>query len=68
MKKLTNNEQFTMKNHDLAIAYDGNLFISYLRVPGGWIYNSYDKEHKILGSVFVPLNNEFMTVNMEPSK
>jgi hypothetical protein len=36
------------------IVSDGNLFITRIKVEGGWVYNSYDKGHGILGSCFVP--------------
>lgn len=36
------------------IIHDGNLFIAKIAVEGGWVVNSYDKSHQILGSCFVP--------------
>lgn len=36
-----------------------DLFTSVMRVPGGWIYRSFDKGNKIMAAVFVPFNNEF---------
>lgn len=54
-----NKNLYELKLHESSVAVDGNLFIVCTRVPGGWIYNSYDKSHNILGSVFVPFDNEF---------
>lgn len=34
---------------------DGSLLIIRIPVPGGFIYNSFDKENGIMGSVFVPI-------------
>lgn len=45
---------YEMKIHDVMVVEDGNLFTSVIRVPGGWIYRSYDKSHNILSSQFVP--------------
>lgn len=39
--------------HPHALAY------SVIRVPGGWVYSSFDKGHNIGSSAFVPYNNEF---------
>lgn len=50
---------YELKLHEITIAHDAFLFVTVLRVPGGWIYSSLDKSHNILSSVFVPLNNEF---------
>lgn len=44
---------------DVLMVEDGNLYTTALRVPGGWIYRSYDKSVYILSAVFVPYNNEF---------
>lgn len=51
---------YKMELHERLQFDDGGLFTCILRVPGGWIYRSYDKSHEILSSVFVPFNNEFM--------
>lgn len=48
-----------MDLHEEVMACDGNLFTVCVRVAGGWIYNSYDKGNKMMGSVFVPFDNEF---------
>lgn len=40
--------------HSTEYVEDGNLFSSRLRVPGGWVYRSYDKSNSILGACFVP--------------
>lgn len=50
---------YKMKLGDVEIVEDQNLFTTALRVPGGWVFRSYDKQSKILGSVFVPWDNEF---------
>lgn len=50
---------YDMKMHEMQAVEDGNLFTTTLRVPGGWMYRSYDKEHNMLTSVFVPYNLEF---------
>ena len=48
--------------HEGAIAEDNqSLFTTVLRVPGGWMYRSFDKSHNILASVFVPFDNEFQS-------
>jgi hypothetical protein len=55
---------YEMKLHDTFIAegeLNQNLFTTVLRVPGGWIYRSYDKGTQIMGAVFVPFDNEFQT-------
>jgi hypothetical protein len=51
---------YELKLHKAAIVHDNNLFITALRVPGGWIYNSFDKSNSVMGSAFVPFHNEFM--------
>lgn len=33
---------------------DGSLFITKVKVDGGYVVNSFDKSHQILGSCFVP--------------
>jgi hypothetical protein len=48
-----------MKLHETIVAECDDLFTVVLRVPGGWMYRSYDKSHGILTSVFVPFDNEF---------
>lgn len=53
------NELYEMKLSEILIIEDSNLFTTVLRVPGGWVYRSYDKGHQILSSVFVPFNKEF---------
>lgn len=57
-----NRSLHSMKLHERMQFDDGGLFTCVLRVPGGWIYRSYDKSHGILSSTFVPFNNEFMEV------
>jgi len=51
---------YELKLHEETIVVSqGALFVIALRVPGGWIYNSYDKGHQIMGSVFVPYHDGF---------
>jgi hypothetical protein len=45
---------YNMKLHQTLTVEDGNLFTTVLRVPGGWMYRSYDKSHQICTSAFVP--------------
>lgn len=45
---------YALKMHESLIVEDANLFTTVLRVPGGWIYRSYDKFNKIMGMTFVP--------------
>lgn len=42
------------KNLDQDIISDGNLVITRIKAQGGYVVNSYDKSHNILGSCFVP--------------
>lgn len=57
---LNSDELYRMKLHEDTIAVDSNLITTVIRVPGGWIYNSYDKGNQILSSCFVPYCNEFL--------
>ena len=50
---------YNLKLHETLDADDANLFTTVIRVPGGWMYRSYDKGCHILCAVFVPFNNEF---------
>lgn len=51
---------YHMKLHETIIAADArSLFTEVLRVPGGWIYQSFDKSTQVMGMVFVPWHNEF---------
>jgi len=52
-------EIYYMGLHEI-LNIDGNsLSTTIIRVPGGWVYHSYDKSKNFLGMVFVPFNNEF---------
>lgn len=51
---------YKMALHSANVVEDGFLFTVVLRVPGGWIYRSYDKGNQVMGAVFVPFNNEFL--------
>lgn len=53
---------YQLNLHEMVVVEDSNLFTTAFRVPGGWIYRSYDKSAQIMGSVFVPFDNEFQTV------
>ena len=44
------------------------LFTLALRVPGGWIYRSYDKGSNILSAVFVRFDNEFQPFPTQASE
>jgi hypothetical protein len=43
-----------MKINLEEIVSDGSIFVTKIKVEGGYIYNSFDKSHNIMGSVFVP--------------
>jgi hypothetical protein len=47
---------YEMKLHETIVAECDDLFTVVL---SGWMYRSYDKNHGILTSVFVPFDNEF---------
>ena len=36
-----------------------DLFTTAMRVPGGWIFRSYDKGYNMMSSVFVIFDDEF---------
>lgn len=60
---------YSIKLHETIIVSDrGDLFITAIRVPGGWIYNSFDKSHNIMGSAFIPYCNEFQETKENSSK
>ena len=44
-----------------------NIYAGFdvVRVPGGWVYNTYDIDIKTGSSVFVPYENEFRTIFQE---
>ncbi len=54
------NNIYDLKLHEVLIVEDGSLFSTAMRVPGGFIYRSYDKSHQLLSCTFVPFDNEFM--------
>ena len=56
---MTDNNVYELKLNEVAVVEDSNLFTTAIRVPGGWVYRSYDKSHGILSSAFVPFNKEF---------
>lgn len=39
--------------------YTTDLHTTAMRVPGGWIYRSYDKTNQVMAAVFVRYDNEF---------
>jgi hypothetical protein len=47
---------------------DRELWTSVMRVPGGWIYRSFDKGNKMMCSAFVPYDNGFAGVMPEDPK
>ena len=51
---------YDLKLHETSVVEDAFLFTVVLRVPGGWMYRSYDKAHQILTCCLVPFDNEFM--------
>jgi hypothetical protein len=57
---------YELKLHEILVIEDKYLLTTVLKVPGGWIYRSYDKENKILGSVFVPFNTEWFNEGLKP--
>lgn len=59
---MTKKNIYHLDLHEISIVNDGNLFTKVMRVPGGFIYTSYDKSHNIMSSVFVPLDYEYKTV------
>lgn len=60
-KSFVSESIYKMNLHETKLVYDGIISISCTKVHNGWIYNSIDKGHNIMGSVFVPfhqLSNE----------
>ncbi len=59
---------YKLKLHEMKMF--GNvqdaLATTALRVPGGWVYSTFDKSHNIGSSVFVPWNNEFQEEEETP--
>jgi len=47
-------ETYPPQNHAQEIISDGHLFVTRIETPTGWVYNSVDKGHCIMGSCFVP--------------
>ena len=44
-----------MKLHETdVVENNANLFTSRMKVPGGYIYRSYDKSNSVMAAVFVP--------------
>jgi hypothetical protein len=54
---------YRMNLNDTIIVEGGTIFTIARRVPGGWIFTSFDTRERIMSSVFVPWNNEFQEVN-----
>ena len=50
---------YNLKLHQCLELDDPHLYNTILRVPGGWVYRSFDKSCSMMTSCFVPLNNEF---------
>jgi hypothetical protein len=65
VSNIPNNKEKTIYNLDLhetiyaEIDPRSPLCTSVMRVPGGWIYRSYDKGAGIMAAVFVPYLNEY---------
>jgi hypothetical protein len=38
---------------------DSELWTSVMRVPGGWVFRSFDKSNKMMSTCYVPYHNEF---------
>lgn len=57
-----NNSIYDLKLNELVPVSDPGDWVMTLvtRVPGGWIYSQYDKSNSIMGSCFVPFDNEFI--------
>lgn len=54
------NKTQTLYNLELHEGITTEFGIFIMRVPGGWIYDCWDKEaDKFKTGVFVPFNNEF---------
>lgn len=46
---------YELELHEATLVRDGmDLCTICMKVPGGWIYNSFDKSHNLLSGVFVP--------------
>lgn len=62
---------YDMKLHEEAKIGEYNPVADYttnvMRVPGGWIYRSYDKSNGIMASSFVPFNAELSTKVPKPT-
>lgn len=43
----------------LEQSQDPWFFTTVMKVPGGWFYRSYDKQHNIATGVFVPYNSKY---------
>ena len=52
---------YELNLHEILVTEDAHLFTTTMRVPGGWIYRSYDKSNNIMSAVFVRFDNEFQT-------
>jgi nitrogen fixation protein len=52
---------YKMKLHEQIINTDntGILGTEITRVAGGWLYTTFDFNHSIASTVFVPFDNEF---------
>ncbi len=63
-------ESKSIYNMDLheELTLPGCSYQSITRVPGGWLYSTYDADSQTVASAFVPLNDEFIVSTMRSRK
>ena len=59
MKSIYELELHETLEHFVSTEIRDALAYCVIRVPGGWVYSTFDKSSKIGSSVFVPYDNEF---------
>lgn len=61
---------YELQMHEVTIV-EGDpwspLFTTAMKVPGGWIYRSYDKGNQIMSCAFVPFDNEYQNASPNPT-
>lgn len=62
------NNIYELKLHEQVVVSDSLLTTVCLRVPGGWIYSSYDESNQVVSSVFVRYNSCFYSEATKASK
>jgi hypothetical protein len=71
-KELETINIYQMSLHDVLRTEENKpsdmLATSVMRVPGGWIYRSFDKSHNMMSSTFVPFHNEFQQQDTQQNK